>query len=425
MNAMGKYPFRVLIVDDERRDWAEPMQLLLKRNLQTEGLEKVVVDVAFDKRSAEYLLATHYYHVSSFDMRLPEWNGEAVSVASGIGLARLISFPKRIVYSQTIRDVDIKANPREAVSVLRLPADLYAKPTNADEDAQSLAVEVLTVKEWAQRVVDCLKSDELTLTMPTRQNALPLIETMIGAYLKHGIEYLPPFLARKLQELANTWETRSSARVDAAIALIEGVVRLALVQSAVLLMHDGQEAELPGDEKLVTCITMLRRWNPALSAWNWSNYLTEQAIAAFDAVGWGCNDRDHSMGRADHQKNWMKLRVPLQYALDIAAYWVRHPLLIHLRYSRDGWSGQWLAGKEMSGKRHLLPEASDFPTEAAQYAVWQSIWRLGGHDPYSYALNWADWMMLTYESDQQWWFPCYVRQGKTAYLSLISGELRT
>lgn len=426
MNTIEKYPFRVLIVDDEKRDWADPMQLFLERNLSTAGLNNVMIDVAFDHVSAETLLATHYYHFTSFDMRLPEHMGEAISVDHGIALTRAFpwnGFPKRIVYSQTIRDADIKANPREAVSVLRVPADLYAKPTNADEDAQSPAVEVLTVEKWAQRVVDCLKSDELTLTAPKRPITLPLIETVIGAYLKHGIEYLPPFLARKLQELANTWETRSSARVDAAIALIEGVMRLALVQSAVLLKNDGQEAELPEDEKLVTCIAMLRDWLPKLLAWNWSNYLTEQALSAFDTARWVRNERYHSTATADHQKNWMELRIPLQHALDIAAYWVRHPLLVNLRYSRDGWSGELLAGKMMPGKRYLLPEVMDFPTEAIHDGVWQSVWRLDGK-PCQHAMNWGGWMMPAQDSDHQWWFPRYVRQGKKMCLSLIDGQQR-
>lgn len=427
MNALSQYPFRVLIVDDEPRDWTEPMRFLLQRTLSTVGLEKVVVDMAFDHVGAEHLLATHYYHFSSFDMRLPERTGEAISVDHGLALARAFpsnSFPKRIVYSQTIRDGDIKENPREAASVLRLPADLYAKPTNADDDAQSTAVEVLTAKDWAQRAADYLSSDALTLKTPQRAKTLSPIKTVIGAYLEHGVELLPPFLARKLLELANVWETRSSGRVEAAIAFIEGVMRLALVQSAVLLKLDGKEAELPDDEKLTVCIATLQRWQPLLSAWNWRNYLTVQAVAAFNVARWVRNDRYHSMGTADHQKDWMELRLPLQYAMDIAAYWVRHPLLVNLRYSRDGWSGELLAGRVMPGKRYALPEALDFPGEAVQDGVWQSVWRLDGQQPCPQALDWGDWMMPAPDSDHQWWFPRYVRYGKTGYLSLIDGQQR-
>jgi hypothetical protein len=178
---------------------------------------------------------------------------------------------------------------------------------------------------------------------------------------------------------------------------------------------------VPSDEKLATCIATLRQWQAQLSAWNWSNYLTQGAIRAFNEARWTRNERYHSTGLADHQKNWAELRIPLQYAMDIAAYWVRHPFIIELRYSRDGWSGELLAGKSFPGGRYPLPSAMDFPTEAVREGVWQSVWRIDGNVPMAQPINWDGWLEPARDSDHQWWFPRCMRQGRREYMSLIDG----
>lgn len=410
MTLLRDYPFRVLIVDDEERDWNEPMRILLRRALIETGLEKVQVDFALDNEGAERLLMARYYHLSSFDMRLPERAGEAVFVENGLALARSEEFPKCIIYSQSIRNEDIREYPRDAASVLRLSADLYAKPTNADSDALPAAVEMLTAKDWARRVAESLSSDSLKLKVQNRAETLSPIKTVIGAYLTNGVSLLPHFLAIKLHELSSVWETHSSARVEAAISWIEGVMWLALVQSAALLRYDNMEFELLGDDKLVTCIAKLRRWHPQLSGWNWCNYLTQTAIDEFDQACWFRNDRYHTTGVRDHQKDWAELRVPLQFAMDIAAYWVRHPLLVNLRYSRDGWSCERLTGRVEPGNRYPLPEVLDFPTEAVQNGVWQNVWRLNEpNPPCPQALSWDGWMEQAEDSDYQCGFRVALR----------------
>jgi hypothetical protein len=413
MNALLNHPYRVLIVEDERRDWANPMQEALEDATKAVGLKNLRIDVAEDKFTADNLLARNNYHLTSLDMRIPERKGEPLSVTPGISLARgfpWMGFPKTLIYSQTLRNNEFAARPQDAMQVLQIQTDLYAKPSGSDDD-QSSAIEVLKVGAWAQRVVNSLINDNVELEKVTNYEKR---QTVIGATLHYGVAALPPFLASHLQILSNSWQMRSDDRVVSAIRFIEATARLALVQSAVLYRAQGGKMVWPIDERMISCLNSLRDIQKKLSAWNWNNYLTSEAIAAFG----------DALTVNDSQRHWAALRPQLQYALDVAAYWVRHPLATDLRYSRDGWSAELLMGTATPRRRHLLPLAMDFPGEAARDGVWQSVWTDGAL-PERKALEWDGLLKPDVKNSNVWWFPAYCdKNDRIVEIDLISGNKR-
>lgn len=430
MTILNDYPWQVLIIDDEQRDWVVPMTELLQDAAENAKLSGLKITSAIDQQTAERLLARRYFHLISLDMRLPERFGEAISVDTGEKLARqfpYVGFPKYLIYSQTLRDFDIKQRPADAVRVLRIPTDQYAKPTGGERVRENAPVEVLTVKEWARRVVDSFSRDQPELILnpaPPRGTKTPL--TVIGAYLEFGPRLLPPVLARHLQGLASYWETRDATRrVDTADRFIEVTTRLALAQTAVLMERDSKQPKPPGDEKRVTCVARLKDWRSEITGWNFSNYLTEDAIEALDEARKVRNEEDHTHTITDPKRAWTALRVPLQYALDIAAYWVRHPLCIDLRYSRDGWNAECLAGVAYPRPRQPLPANVDFPTEALQGSVWQSVWT-NDERPQQKAVCWKDSLVDDGDSERPWWLAVARDQrGRQVWLDLDSGKKRT
>ena len=424
--------FRVLIVDDEFKNWTKPMKEALEYEVKERGfITKLQIDIAEDKHQAEAFLEKYNYHVTSLDMRLPERKGELVSVNPGLSLAKKfpwIGFPKLLVYSQLLRKQQFIESPNDAIQVLQLPADLYAKPTGSDADQEQDVIETLTVKEWAKRVAESLfTSDTLEIKV---NEGYGKRYNVIGAYLHYGVKAIPTFLASHLQTLANHWTDRTSDRVDAAIAFIEATIRLAFVQSAVLYQAQGNDLDLPYDDRMLTCLNSLEIIRKRLSGWNWCNYLTVETLQAFHQARRERNEKVHSNEPNDPQKRWAKLYSPLLYAMDLAAYWVRHPLVIDLRYSRDGWSGVLLAGTAANPlPRHSLPQAMEFPFEAIQSSgAWQNVWRLScdGKDELELkTLPWEHWLIPDPNTSAHWWFPiCEKGHGKV-HIDMITGRKRT
>jgi len=292
---------------------------------------------------------------------------------------------------------------------------------------ENTPVEVLTVKEWARRVVGSFSQDQPELILypaPLRGTKTPL--TVIGAYLECGPRSLPPLLARLLQDLAQNWETEDATRrVETADRFIEVTTQLALAQTAVLIAHEDKQPEPPGDDERVTCIAWLKDWHSGITGWNFSNYLTSDAVRALDEAQMAHKEEAHAHGAPDPKRAWTALRVPLQYALDIAAYWVRHPLCIDLRYSRDGWNAECLAGVAYPRPRQPLPANVDFPTEALQGSVWQSVWT-NDERPQQKAVCWKDSLVDDGDSERPWWLAVARDQrGRQVWLDLDSGKKRT
>lgn len=426
MNIQARHPFRVLIVDDELRDWARPMKEALERTAKDLGHSgRLEIDIAEDKIQAEAFLGRHNYQVTSLDMRLPEHKGGLLSVNPGLSLARgfpWVGFPKLLVYSMTLRIKEFQDHPSDAIMVLQLPADLYAKPTGADTDTENRPIEMLAVKAWAKRVADSLLSDELKLSAD-RADRKRL--TVIGAYLEHGVNASPPLLASHLQRLSNNWTQPKLDRVEAAVRFIEAAARLAFVQSAVLCEAQGESVDIPGEENWFHCCNTLKELRKRLNGWNWCNYLTNETINAFHTARIERNIKSHSLEDNDAVKWWANLRLPLQYAIDLAAYWVRHPLTVDLRCSPDGWSAELLAGLANPRSRHLLPQDMNFPPEAVGNGIWQNVWRLSSDtkkDPERKPLNWATWLVPDSHVGNRWWFPVSQKGRSRNCLDLVSGS---
>ena len=425
MNTLQDFPYQVLIVDDEIRDWAEPMKdrlLSLARHL---GYNKIEVQLAYDADEAYRKLARQHFHVVSLYIRLPERKGEIISVETGLTLARsfpYVGFPKRLIYSITLAVEVIQKSPSEAVQVMEIPADHYAKATGSELYEKQEGAIILKVTEWAKRVMDSLALDTLSLHKAEGEQRDPPL-TMIGAYLHFGPDLLPPLLARHLQDLANYWETKDSRRTDAAIKFIESTALLALAQTAVLLKADCKPTLLTTDDRISTCLATLSAWRAHLDGWNWGNYLTPQAIASFRDALAARNEERHTRKPNDALQAWAALRVPLQYAMDLAAYWVRHPLCINLRYNRDGWNAELLAGTAYPRKRRRLPQRLDFPGEAVQSGVWQNVWRIDGDTPRPKPLCWDGWLEADSKSERPWWLPIHLdAKNRTVWLDLDSGQ---
>ena len=198
---------------------------------------------------------------------------------------------------------------------------------------------------------------------------------------------------------------------------------MALAQTAVLLKADCKPTLLTTDDRISTCLATLSAWRAHLDGWNWGNYLTPQAIASFRDALAARNEERHTRKPNDALQAWAALRVPLQYAMDLAAYWVRHPLCINLRYNRDGWNAELLAGTAYPRKRRRLPQRLDFPGEAVQSGVWQNVWRIDGDTPRPKPLCWDGWLEADSKSERPWWLPIHLdAKNRTVWLDLDSGQ---
>lgn len=421
------YPWRVLIVDDEDRDWVVPMTEALRDAAARAGLKRLTIAKANDQYAAERLLARDFFHVVSLDMRLPERVGEVISVNTGEQLARQFPdslFPKHLIYSQTLREESMAQSPRDALRVARLgDVDQYAKPTGGRAE-RGAPVPVLSVEAWAKRVLDSLIADNLRLTADLAECGTdqgPL--TVLGAYLKYGPERLPGALGQLLVDIANTWDLKDATRrVDAADRFIELTSRLALAQVAVLLAQDGETLPPPEDDRRLSCLHSLRSGREQIQGWNFANYLTKEVIEGLDEARRARNEEAHARTPTNPKRAWALLRTPLQYALDLAAYWVRHPLCVGLVYTRDGWTAQPLAGTARPRRRRPLPGRLDFPIEAIQGGVWQAVWT-NAEQPVQRAICWQDWLTEDPGDDQPWWLLIgRDGQGRPLRLDLDSGK---
>ena len=414
----NNFIYRILIVEDDLEGWAQPMQRRLK-----DLMPNCQVDIAEDKVEAEALMAVGQYQFFSFDMRMPEKQGEIVSIETGVALAKRYpwsGFPKYIIYSQTLQPEEIQRNLKDGVMVLRLVVpDIYSKPTGGDQDNELGDVECLRVVEWAERVRDYLCVQSLRLDVGRERKPLSLL----GAYLEDGPELLPPIIAIHLRSLQQEWDTREGIKLKYALRLIESVSRLAMMQTSFFLAHQNLAVDLPRREDWAGVLNWLEAQRPHITEWNWSNYMREETIKALDKARRLRNEEAHQLSKSDAKKRWVELQEPLLYALDICCYWVRHPILTDLRYDRDGWSAVHLAGLESLKARKRLPDNLDFPAEATSGGIWQLVWRLPteGQLLQSCGLSWPESLLSEDAKAEKFWLPMTEKGQNGARIDLLSG----
>lgn len=406
--------WRVLIVDDEDRDWAQPMKERLQRAARNAGLVQIHIVVANFGEAARQWIACEHFHVVSLDMRLPERANEIVSVDTGLKLAKEfteIGYPKYVVYSQTLSEQRAAGPGSPSEAVLQLRADAYAKPSAASSEPQT-GVPTLSVRDWAQRIIDYL--DPRRVRLPAEGDDTEGRLTAIGAQLKRGPALLPPPLAGALAQLGSGEFTGQPAPQPLA-ALVLATVRWALAQSAVLAAAAGRQTVLPRDDSLGAALLALRGLLPLLADWNWRNYCAPAALQAFAAVAEGRHERDPAAAAA-----------ALLHALDVAAYWVQHPVCAALRYSRDGWTGLPLRGSESPRRRMLLPPAQDFSSVGDSSAAWQRVWLLAGEPGrvrQPQVIDWTPMLERDPADDKRWWLRiCQAPADAVTWLDIDSGQ---
>lgn len=408
---------RVLIVDDEERDWTLPMELALQRAARFAGLASLQIDKAMCGEAARDLIARNNYALVSLDMRLPERAGEVVTADTGLKLAgqfTALDYPKYMIYSQTLSDPRATAYGDPSDAVLALRADSYAKPSAASRPPQPQAP-LLSVRQWAQRVVDYLDPTRLQLVPDPGDSTGK--RTVLGVQFKRGPLLLPPPLARAVARLAD--DGHGAAKATPLVAsIVHETLRWAVAQSAVLCAASGCPVTWPADASAGAALRALGDMLPLLGGWNWSNYWSPaalDALAAFaahsgaGAVGTGgaAGGGDPPAARASETADSAASVAPLalHHCLDIAAYWARHPVLTDLHHSRDGWTALPLRAAALPRRRELLALAHDF-SAAADRGGWQGAWALDSRPdvPARYQLvSWQSVLEREPGDGTRWW----------------------
>jgi len=388
MHPLPDFPYRVLIVDDDT-SWSEPMKDAVAMVGREAGLTRCDVDVAGFADEARLLLALNHYHLVSLDLRIPERANEAVSIDTGLGLTKEFpnfGFPKLLIYSGNL-DSPLTRSHGAHDTPLRIEADAYAKGSSShliNRDSQALALGVL---EWAQVVVDSLDPRERLL--PARRDGESRW-TMMGALLDKGPALLPPSIARAVVDIAAKWNAQSP---DPALLdrLLQRTTQWAIAQGAVLCAADGLTPVFPATMTLPALVQALRAMQPHLRGWNWSRFLSDRVLDVF----WAWSTRTS----ADSAQ---ALRL-LQHALDVSTYWIRHPVCVAPRYSRDGWTGQPIVGATPPRRRKLMPEAQDFTIAEGDRGAWQYVWKSTAGEPVPEVIRWASVLEADAAGEGGWW----------------------
>lgn len=428
---------RILIVEDEK-DWVTLMTRALENEIEDRGLSGLItIDAASNATKALHLIDISRYDLVSLDMRIPHGMGDSsIEVVEGESLAHAFSrrnIPaKYIIYSATLAQESIWAEPADGMRVAQIAhIDKYAKSSGGDVPPEQ-AVETLTTKEWAQRVLAYLDiDDERTLALQTPSGGTT--ESALGAWLSGAAQGLPPVLARHAQNLRNYWPEPGHNRVeagavDAALKFIEAGLRLAVAQTAVLLNHNKPGHFLTDKSNQKDFVDLLRNWiaGAGLAKWSWSHYLTKDVIDAFDEARKLRNEARHSLRPNCPKTEWNTLYPALRQVMDMAGYWAKHPLIAELRYKPGkGWAGELLCStayprptRPLSGKR--------FPDSAAQGGIWQLPIRTTDEPPgwEEVPLSWDSWLRPDKADARPLWLAIRKnRDGRLQAFDLADGEL--
>lgn len=433
--AASSFPFQILVVEDDE-GWRETMTDALTNACRKRPCAVPAITPAIDADEARRELALNHFHLVSLDMRLPARKNDTVDVQQGIELAEsmlspMASLPKTILYTATLTQEQIQATPFDGFHVAeRLPlVDKYAKASGADLDPTAPGPETLSQRQWAERVIDYLWSEGLELANPA-PNGKPR-QSALGAWLTGAVLTLPPVLARQAQELHTYWPAPgrkvNAMAVDAALRFIETTLRLAVAQTGVLSGWKGTgRSELPGDDSLTAPIELLRASvgdpRSPMEGLSWGNHLTAGSVDAFDAARRLRNDIRHSLRADSFSEHWRDLLPLVRRTMDVAAYWAKHPLCTELRYGRDGWRGELVAGTAWPRPERGLP-GKDFPG-AAVSGFWQTAVRRKNGEPgwEEIAVSWQDWLAADAARPRALLLKCFSGHRGVIGLDLDSGE---
>lgn len=413
---------RILVVEDEEV-WHDPML-----RAWAEVAKAPPPHLAVSAQEALDMSRDGPWHVVSLDMRLPQSRGLGREVDVGVDLTKVRfddNFPsKLLVYSITL-DVEMAQSTHEGVTNLGITAsvdvdDKFAKAGTSAPARPGRAWSYLSPYGWAQQVLAYVKAD--TLSCPDIADPKKQRLSAIGAWLERAPKRLPPFLAALAQDLANHWDRPGSDRVEAALRFVEGVAKLALVQSAVLLQHSpGPAAELqallPSNGRHAHTLKSLNAlYTSLLQHWpgcNWLKWLTTDCLAQLETAHDKRNQMRHSFKGLRHLDEWRDLYPSLRVAMDLASYWALHPLCVNLRLERGGWHGQTLTSTAWPTAKIALERGAVPPDDVeTSEQAWQFVWQRSSTDqPWvCAAVPWADWLHKPHGSDE-WWLFLWQRAG--------------
>lgn len=175
---MIELTYRVLIIEDEVDNWANPMQEWLVKLCRQKRCS-VSVDLAATARQAKELLAQRYYHWVSLDQHFAEQAGEELAIGVGISLGRWLReahpLSHLVLFTGRNDPMEVRKICREAGMGA---ADIWFKTSSGSTDE-----ETLSARSWADKVAQGLRQDYFTHYFRRASEVLPTPLAIAGGRL--------------------------------------------------------------------------------------------------------------------------------------------------------------------------------------------------------------------------------------------------
>lgn len=302
--------FRVLIVEDEKELWAEPMQRALEAEASRRGFS-MMVDMAQDNSSAKQLISSNCYHFISFDQHIAEKIGEILNTGIGASLTRsgIVATPlsQIIVYTGMEKSVD---DIKKIMGNTSITADCI------------LFKSEYSAKRWAQFVADFLENH------------------YFNRYYQRAAQYLPIPLAIAAAKIEQSGFFTATPPDDAARLAVSAVCdfyraawHLAWLIGLALQNIPPRPAAPPDSgqgQPWAAILPALADAYPASEAWRNGEF--EAACRQLTALH---DDFQAAMGRdnAYWAQRLQAIKPALQALNDAAACWAAAPLI-------QGWQAE-------------------------------------------------------------------------------------
>lgn len=383
------YQTQLLVVEDDAeflrlmRD--ELGDLLMPRA----ATDRPKLRYALGAAQARAWLRTEPLDVLSLDMRVPEAPGLVVTAQAGMAFAKspLVTSEtaKAIVYSAGIGLDELRKDPGRAMLISSAPVDDRFAKADQDRPADDANPhETLAVDSWASRLLEY--ADSPGPDLPGRRNAAGQPRrSAIGAWLDSAPRLLPPLLARLADQMRQHWGGLAGRLV--ALRLAEVSTHLAVLQTALLLRHEGQRFTLPASWPWHHQIDWLRhhrnQHSMHLRRWNWAAWLTDDAVEALDRLRLVRDEYAHKRRPVQAVGGWQDLQTPLRHLMRLTSYWASHPLCLNIQHGRDGQRAEVFAGLQDPLLTRPLDGDAPFPAHALQThdQAWQVIWHSEQPEP--------------------------------------------